>query len=765
MKKLLQIILFAVIFSFTAKADLIISSAPKAKLPSETRLSADNIKFQDVSSQKKVNSNSTPRKAISSVLDILGLYEWNYYNAFNNAQYGGWQETNIQIVATEEENIVDIYGYNSIKISATVDIENKTLTIAKQFAFDASDGMVFLTPFRWNSDGQGYTEVESIEGSITDRGIFFDEYDLLGLPASSGGFYGPLFAYGNSFEKLPSFTFKDEDWVGNDSIMFKDGWLNGSQYHSPYKVCLKRNKTNPNRLCIINPYGADTPNADVNELRTPGYIVIDADDQNCVIVEEMVFSGFKYSYEESGFYMHNSEASYLAAGQTKDKIKSDFKLAKKEISHVTDSATIIIPTCLFGMTSDPTASYYWENSITHEKNPMIAEIYLPDNFQFVINPKSISLNQSNLNLLKGESSQIEASIEPQNVSDSSVTWTSTNSAVATVENGLVTAVGGGECDIVASTHNGFEAKCHVTVSANPESISFEASEVSVLIGDKVTLTPILSPEDVTEKALTWASSDTNVATVEDGVVTCIGLGETSITATTVNNLTAECKVIVNPILAETITLDQTEVEVPIGETFTLTATISPDNTTDNTVTWASSDPEVATVEDGVVTCVGVGEAIITATTTNGLTATCTVKVQMILVESIQIDPSEVVVEHGEQVQLTAIVLPENATNKNIEWTSDNEFVARVDENGLVTIISKNVTTIHAKATDGSGVEGTCEVTGIAGVESLLIDGKQWNVFTPDGVLIRQNVTIEDIRQLAPAIYIISDGTRTLKLVR
>lgn len=384
----------------------------------------------------------------------------------------------------------------------------------------------------------------------------------------------------------------------------------------------------------------------------------------------------------------------------------------------------------------------------------------------VVNPAlNIELNKTELTLLKGESVKIVAKIDPTDVTDSTVIWTSSNPNVATVENGLVTAVGGGECDIVATTHNGLEARCHVSVPVSPESISFEAAEVTVLLGDKVTLTPILSPEDVTEKALVWATSDANVATVEDGVVTCVGLGEATITATTVNNLTAECKVIVNPILAETITLDKTEVEVPVGETFTLAATVSPDNTTDKTITWSSSNPDVATVEDGVVSCVGIGDAIISASTSNGLTANCTVKVQMILVESIQIDPSEVVAEQGGKVQLTAVVLPENATNKNVEWTSDNEFAARVDENGLVTIISKNVTTIHAKATDGSGVEGTCEVTGIAGVESLLIDGKQWNVFTPDGVLIRQNVTIEDIRQLAPAIYIISDGTRTLKLVR
>lgn len=321
-------------------------------------------------------------------------------------------------------------------------------------------------------------------------------------------------------------------------------------------------------------------------------------------------------------------------------------------------------------------------------------------------------------------------------------------------------------DLPLISHRHHEmAKCHVTVSANPESISFENPEISALFGDKVTLTPILSPEDVTEKTLIWASSDTNVASVEDGVVTCVGLGEATITATTVNNLTAECKVIVNPILAETITLDQTEVEVPIGETFTLTATIYPDNTTDKTITWSSSNQEVATVEDGVVTCVGLGEATITATTVNNLTANYLVKVQPIWVESIEIDPSNVVAEEGDKIQLTAIVLPENATDKNIEWTSDNPSIAEVDENGLLSIKSQNVTTIHAKATDGSGVEGTCEVTGIAGVESLLIHGKQWNVFTSDGILIRQNVTIEDIRQLDPAIYIISDGTRSLKLVR
>lgn len=378
---------------------------------------------------------------------------------------------------------------------------------------------------------------------------------------------------------------------------------------------------------------------------------------------------------------------------------------------------------------------------------------------------SVVLNKKEMTLQKGETANVLVNVGPVDVSDPTVTWSSSNQNVATVDNGLITAVGGGECDIVATTHNGLTATCHVSVPVAPEQISFESAEVSAIIGDNVTLNAILAPDDVTEKALTWATSDAEVATVENGVVSCIGLGEAVITATTVNGLSAECKITVNPIMAESITLDRTEVETQIGETFTLTATISPDDTTDKSVTWTSSDTNVASVEAGVVTCVGVGEAVITATTVNGLTATCAVTVTRILVESIVIDPSSIEGERGEQIQLTATVLPENATNKTLDWGSDDEFVAKVSETGLVTIMSERVTRIHARATDGSGVEATCEVTGVAGVDELFVDGKLWNVITPDGMLIRKNATKEDIEQLAPALYILTDGKRTVKLVK
>ena len=361
----------------------------------------------------------------------------------------------------------------------------------------------------------------------------------------------------------------------------------------------------------------------------------------------------------------------------------------------------------------------------------------------VIQPATeILISKSTLTLQKGETATIFANVGPTDVSDSSVVWTSTNEEVATVDAGLITAVGGGECDIVATTHNGLTATCHVTVPVSPEQISFESSEVSAKIGDKVTLNAILTPDDVTEKTLTWATSDAEVASVENGVVSCMGLGEAVITATTVNGLSAECKITVNPVMAESIILDQTEVEAQIGESFTLTATVNPDDTTDKSVTWASSDTNVVTVEDGIVFCVGVGEAVITANTVNGLMANCAVTVNRILVESIVVDPSSIEGERGEQIQLVATVLPENATNKTIDWVSDDESVAKVSDTGLVTIMSEQVTMIHARATDGSGVEATCEVTGVAGVDELFVDGKQWNVVTPDGILIHKNATKE-----------------------
>ena len=129
--------------------------------------------------------------------------------------------------------------------------------------------------------------------------------------------------------------------------------------------------------------------------------------------------------------------------------------------------------------------------------------------------------------------------------------------------------------------------------------------------------------------MTWTSSNEEVATVdENGMITAVKVGEATITATTADgtNLSASCKVIVNPTLVTSISLDKTDIELEVTQTATLTATVIPSNATDQTVIWTTSDASVATVSNGVVTAVKAGTATITATA-GGYSATCVVTVE------------------------------------------------------------------------------------------------------------------------------------------
>lgn len=164
-------------------------------------------------------------------------------------------------------------------------------------------------------------------------------------------------------------------------------------------------------------------------------------------------------------------------------------------------------------------------------------------------------------------------------------------------------------------------------------ITLSETEKALTEGETLTLTATVSPADATNPAIEWSSSDVAVATVdENGVVTAVSEGEATITATSVADptKTASCKVVVKkPFIAvDGITLSETTAKLEIGSTITLTATVSPDNATESAVTWSSDNTAVATVEDGVVTAVSVGEAVITAKA-GEMTAECKVTVEIV----------------------------------------------------------------------------------------------------------------------------------------
>ena len=316
---------------------------------------------------------------------------------------------------------------------------------------------------------------------------------------------------------------------------------------------------------------------------------------------------------------------------------------------------------------------------------------------------SIALNTSSVTIDVGKTYTLTATIFPSNATNKTVTWSSSNTSVATVSNGVVTGKTAGTATITATTNNGKTASCAVNI-INPyiavTGISLNTSSVTIDVGKTYTFTATVFPSNATNKTVTWSSSNTSVATVSNGVVTGKTAGTATITATTNNGKTASCAVnVVKPVVAVTsVTLNRSSVNIEVGKTYTLTATVSPSNATNKTITWSSSNTSVATVNNGVVTKKAAGTATITAKSNNGKTASCTVG--DIPVSSISLNVSNVTIDVGKTYTLTATILPNNATNKVVTWSSSNTSVATVNSNGVVTGKSEGTATITAKTNNG-----------------------------------------------------------------
>lgn len=243
----------------------------------------------------------------------------------------------------------------------------------------------------------------------------------------------------------------------------------------------------------------------------------------------------------------------------------------------------------------------------------------------VVKVKSITLSQTSATIAVGqEPLTLTATISPDNAADKTITWTTSDASVATVNNGKVTAVNIGTATITAKAGDK-TATCDITVAPTPvTSVTLNQTSASLKVGETVTLTATVNPSDATDKTVTWTTSDATVATVNNGVVTAVKVGSATITATA-GDKSATCEITVAPTPVTSVTLSQTSASLKVGETVTLTATVLPDDATDKTVTWKSSNTGVATVDNGVVKGVGAGSVTITATAGN-VSATCTILV-------------------------------------------------------------------------------------------------------------------------------------------
>lgn len=333
--------------------------------------------------------------------------------------------------------------------------------------------------------------------------------------------------------------------------------------------------------------------------------------------------------------------------------------------------------------------------------------------EITVNPilaTSVTLNTTNLSLLIGQSKQITANVKPTNTTDATVTWKSSDEAIAKVSaDGTVAAVSVGVATITA-TCGEVSATCKVTV--NPvvaSSVTLNVKDLTLLVGQSDKLTATVEPVNTTDATVSWKSSNESIAKVSsDGTVTAVSVGVATITATC-GAVSASCKVTVNPVVASSVMLNVADMTLLVGQSDKLTPTVEPANTTDATITWKSSDESIATVsEDGTVTAISVGVATITATC-GEVSATCKVTVNPPLATGITLDRESYEGLVGESFVLTPTILPVNAS-KEIKWESLDEDVSTVTENGEVVIIGPGTAIITASTTDGSNLSASCEVT-------------------------------------------------------
>lgn len=182
---------------------------------------------------------------------------------------------------------------------------------------------------------------------------------------------------------------------------------------------------------------------------------------------------------------------------------------------------------------------------------------------------------------------------------------------------------------------------------------------------------------------------------------------------------------VTKIPVDSVALDETDVHLGIGRTRQLNAILSPSDASYQGVTWAPSDENVATVDEtGLVTAVGLGHATITVTTDDGAkTAQASVTVTDVLTESISLDRSFLRLRDGDSAKVTATVLPEDAKDKGLDWTTDNPAVATVSADGTVTAVANGTTTLTVSARDGgaSAVSIPITVADVVNVTGVTVD--------------------------------------------
>ncbi len=361
---------------------------------------------------------------------------------------------------------------------------------------------------------------------------------------------------------------------------------------------------------------------------------------------------------------------------------------------------------------------------------------------------NVRLNTHSHNMNTGEEFQLQCAVTPANADNKDVIWSSSNDEIASVDqSGKVRALERGQVKIVATSkdNNSISDVCELTITQLATAIEIDRHEVHLAIGKHITLYADVSPRDVNKNRVEWEYSNYYVAgeigfNYDDGSTTAEGRhkGTVKIIAKTCDgsNLSDTCEMTVwQPVTS--VSLDKHECSMKIGETTTLRTSILPNDADNKDLVWRSSNESVATVENGVVTAHASGKARVRVTPADGSDHfdDCEITVFQPVI-GVNVEPRTLTLKSiGATKQLTADVLPENADNRNVKWSSVNTSVCFVMDNGTVVAVSEGSSVVTATTVDG-GFTDFCVV-----IVKLPVDDKR----PVTGIRLEQNsVTLSKI---------------------
>ena len=341
--------------------------------------------------------------------------------------------------------------------------------------------------------------------------------------------------------------------------------------------------------------------------------------------------------------------------------------------------------------------------------------------------------------------QLRATVYPENALNKNVSWSSTDTAKATVDqSGMVTFKSAGTVSIIATSEDSPEitAVCNLNIQIPVESIDLDETQKTMYVGDTVKLTYTMQPSDSSIDDVIWSSTNPSVATVDaNGKVTAKSVGSTVIILKSVDGgYSVYCTITVRQ-LAAAVKFSISNLTLNVGEYYYIKYTLTPKGSTDNDLVWESSDTRIATVDkEGKVVAKKAGTIVIMARTKAGGTAYCNVTVTQ-PVTGLILNFSEKTININSKFTLEASVTPSTSTNLNVTWRSSDEKIVKVAKNGEVSGILGGTAVITATTEDGKYSE-ICVVTVKETATAISLDYESANLGVGKTLKLTATITPE-----------------------